>query len=66
MTPDPAQHENNMASRLESDQDVGVVLHNLSFFFDNFETVSEVFDTDSRVQDEFLAIESEVQCFCAF
>ena len=51
-----------MASLLERDEgdDAGVVLHNLPFFYDNFESISQVLDGDSSTQHEFLAIESEV------
>ena len=63
MTANPA-HINNMASLLERDEDndVGqhVVLHNLSFFYDNFDSINQIFDGDTSIQDEFITSESEV------
>ncbi len=52
-----------MASLLERDEDndVGhVVLHNLSFFYDNFDSINQIFDGDTSIQDEFITSESEV------
>ena len=65
MTAKPAHvYKKQMASLLERDEDnVGVVLHNLSYFFDNSESISQILDRDTSIQDEFLAIESEVYGF---
>ena len=39
---------------------VGVVSPNLSFYSDNFESISQILNKDTSIQDEFLVIELEV------
>ena len=66
MTAKPAHvYTKQMVALLErgEDNDVGVVLHNLSYFFDNSESISQILDRDTSIQDEFLAIKSEVYGF---
>lgn len=55
-----------MASPLVEAGDVGVDRvnensHDLLFFYDNFESIGDILDTDTSIQEQFLATESEIQ-----